>query len=635
MLNERVAGERRYTVMDGGGLERETPLQARKARENDEKLAEMKTQVEALEEKHEDVFKQAAAANEESKAKEGTEAGKEIGDEGKASGNEGTGVGGATAEENDAISEGGEDHLLVAMDATGEAAARYAEQRRSSRASPIRSIVSKLSVDDGAARRSTDVDSATAGEADAISEGAGVDTEDKGEDHPAAEARVITSHTAAEVQALVRDLDAANATIRGSETELFAARAQVRTLQERREEARATAEGAAEVQGSAVATATATATSNASAKETTTANTTAVTSTATVTSAANAHATAMNEALTSLFTTLDIDKDGFVDKGELLGALRDPDESTIALLRSVPALAGLLKPQHYAEAFEAMDTNQNGSVDLGEMFSFCGEGGHLPTGEKSTGATGTETTKGGGAAKSTAAKLLTQKTEQLALVEGKLAAALEDAKAKETHLKDRVKRLSVKAIALRVRITGQERRLLANQEVIEGAQRDAVEAGDLRAQKDRAEAAVKTSEKIILELQIMLKDCVSDVKRVGTRAKELEDRNDDLVRRVYERHGGKQMVAELQRRTMAAEKSAMAAQASAEKAERRTATMRKWQVAQHAARIDALEKDLAATTLRRDEMTSRVVLLEKNAHKSQKRVKRQRHDMEAMQVRHM
>ena len=105
--------------------------------------------------------------------------------------------------------------------------------------------------------------------------------------------------------------------------------------------------------------------------------------------------------------------------------------------------------------------------------------------------------------------------------------------------------------------------------------------------------------------------------------------------RVYERHGGKQMVAELQRRTMAAEKSAMAAQASAEKAERRTATMRKWQVAQHAARIDALEKDLAATTLRRDEMTSRVVLLEKNAHKSQKRVKRQRHDMEAMQVRHM
>ena len=85
----------------------------------------------------------------------------------------------------------------------------------------------------------------------------------------------------------------------------------------------------------------------------------------------------MHKTLTILFTTLDIDKDGFVDKGEVLGALRDPDESTIALLRSVPALAGLLKPQHFTKTFEAMDTNQDGAVDLGELLSFCEEGRHL------------------------------------------------------------------------------------------------------------------------------------------------------------------------------------------------------------------------------------------------------------------
>ena len=85
----------------------------------------------------------------------------------------------------------------------------------------------------------------------------------------------------------------------------------------------------------------------------------------------------MHQTLTILFTTLDIDKDGFVDKGEVLGTLRDPDESTIALLRRVPALAGLLKPQHFTKTFEAMDTNQDGAVDLGELLSFCEEGRHL------------------------------------------------------------------------------------------------------------------------------------------------------------------------------------------------------------------------------------------------------------------
>ena len=70
-----------------------------------------------------------------------------------------------------------------------------------------------------------------------------------------------------------------------------------------------------------------------------------------------------------------------MDKGEVLGTLHDPDESTAALLHSVPALAGLLKPQHYAETFEAMDTNQDGFVDFDEMLTFCEEGWHLPTEE--------------------------------------------------------------------------------------------------------------------------------------------------------------------------------------------------------------------------------------------------------------
>ena len=95
----------------------------------------------------------------------------------------------------------------------------------------------------------------------------------------------------------------------------------------------------------------------------------------------------MQKALTVLFATLDMNKDGFVHKGEVLGALRDPDESTVAVIRSVPALAGLLKPTHYAEALEAMDTNQDGAVDVGELLSFCKEGRHRPIDSATTNAT--------------------------------------------------------------------------------------------------------------------------------------------------------------------------------------------------------------------------------------------------------
>jgi Ca2+-binding EF-hand superfamily protein len=89
----------------------------------------------------------------------------------------------------------------------------------------------------------------------------------------------------------------------------------------------------------------------------------------------------MHKVLTAVFTTLDVDQDGLVDKGQVLGTLCDPDENTAALLHSVPALAGLLTPQHYAETFEAMVTNQDGFVDFNEMLTFCKEGRHLPAEE--------------------------------------------------------------------------------------------------------------------------------------------------------------------------------------------------------------------------------------------------------------
>ena len=85
---------------------------------------------------------------------------------------------------------------------------------------------------------------------------------------------------------------------------------------------------------------------------------------------------AVHTALRVLFDTLDKDKNGAVDKGEILGVLRNPDKATVELIRGVPVLADLLKPQHYAATFNAMDTNKDGSMQFDELVSFCEKGQH-------------------------------------------------------------------------------------------------------------------------------------------------------------------------------------------------------------------------------------------------------------------
>ena len=81
-------------------------------------------------------------------------------------------------------------------------------------------------------------------------------------------------------------------------------------------------------------------------------------------------------ALKVLFDTLDTNKNGVVDKREILSGLRNPDAATVELIRSFSILADLLKPQHYAATLNAMDTNKDGSMQFVELLSFCEKGHH-------------------------------------------------------------------------------------------------------------------------------------------------------------------------------------------------------------------------------------------------------------------
>ena len=101
----------------------------------------------------------------------------------------------------------------------------------------------------------------------------------------------------------------------------------------------------------------------------------------------------VHTALKVLFDTLDANKNGVVEKGEILSVLRNPDNATVELIRGVPALAGLLKPQHYAATLNAMDTNKDGSMQFDELVTFCEKGQHRQAGQME------ETKKGKGEAK--------------------------------------------------------------------------------------------------------------------------------------------------------------------------------------------------------------------------------------------
>ena len=101
----------------------------------------------------------------------------------------------------------------------------------------------------------------------------------------------------------------------------------------------------------------------------------------------------VHTALKVLFDTLDTNKNGVVEKGEILSVLRNPDTATVELIRGVDALAGLLKPQHYAATLNAMDTNKDGSMQFDELVTFCEKGQHRQAGQME------ETKEGKGEAK--------------------------------------------------------------------------------------------------------------------------------------------------------------------------------------------------------------------------------------------
>ena len=84
------------------------------------------------------------------------------------------------------------------------------------------------------------------------------------------------------------------------------------------------------------------------------------------------------DVLRLLFRILDSDGTGQVSKLAILKAVQhDPDVKE--MLEAEPHLTPLLHPHVYKETFEAMDTDNDGCIDLQELLAFCAEGGELHT----------------------------------------------------------------------------------------------------------------------------------------------------------------------------------------------------------------------------------------------------------------
>merc|ERR1711871_1381981 len=79
---------------------------------------------------------------------------------------------------------------------------------------------------------------------------------------------------------------------------------------------------------------------------------------------------AVREGVNRLFALVDTDKNGTLEKQELLRAIQK-DERVRTVLKYVDALRPLLKPTTFAASFLSMDTDQDGHVAPRELESYC------------------------------------------------------------------------------------------------------------------------------------------------------------------------------------------------------------------------------------------------------------------------
>ena len=77
----------------------------------------------------------------------------------------------------------------------------------------------------------------------------------------------------------------------------------------------------------------------------------------------------LEQKITDVFKLLDTDGNGSLEKKEISRAI-SRSENVRNILRTHPALERFLKPKLWQKTFMAMDTSQDGVVELDELISF-------------------------------------------------------------------------------------------------------------------------------------------------------------------------------------------------------------------------------------------------------------------------
>eukprot|EP00747_Dinoflagellata_sp_TGD_P103310 gnl/TRDRNA2_/TRDRNA2_168919_c1_seq6.p1 gnl/TRDRNA2_/TRDRNA2_168919_c1~~gnl/TRDRNA2_/TRDRNA2_168919_c1_seq6.p1 ORF type:complete len:266 (+),score=51.65 gnl/TRDRNA2_/TRDRNA2_168919_c1_seq6:78-875(+) len=76
------------------------------------------------------------------------------------------------------------------------------------------------------------------------------------------------------------------------------------------------------------------------------------------------------EDLIAVFACVDTNQNGFLEKQELMSAVRGGDPALLEFCKQMPALHPLLDPDQWEAAFKALDTNRDGVVSWDEFCLF-------------------------------------------------------------------------------------------------------------------------------------------------------------------------------------------------------------------------------------------------------------------------